>query len=123
MGTLFDLLSEETGTFQRIDNVWRPQDLFMDIQTQVLLKDMVRRYEALQASEVELKTLDRSELLLKRLRSLRLIVKRANFVRRANHLAFAQAVSEFYSAYGEVLRYLRIDQARGKLKPELGKDE
>jgi CRISPR/Cas system endoribonuclease Cas6 (RAMP superfamily) len=95
----------------------------MDIQTQVLLKDMVRRYEALQASEVELKKLDRAELLLKRLRSLRLIVKRANFVRRANHLAFAQAVSEFYSSYGEVLRYLRIDQARGKLKPELGKDE
>ena len=119
MGTpgLLDLLTEETGTFQRIDNVWRPKNLFYDIQTQELLKDMTRRYEALKASEVELKTLDRAEPLLKRLRQLRLIVKRANFVRRANHLAFAQAVSEFYSAYGEVLRYLRIDQARGKLTP------
>ena len=78
---------------------------------------MTRRYEALQASEGELKGLDRSELLLKYLRQLRLIVKRANFVRRGNQLAFAQAVSEFYSAYGEVLRYLRIDQARGKLEP------
>lgn len=120
MGTpgLLDLLDAETGTFQRIDNTWRPQNLFYDIQTQVLLKDMVRRYEMLKVSEAELKTLDRAELLLKYLRQLRLIVKRANFVRRANHLAFAQAVSEFYSAYGEVLRYLRIDQARGRLKPE-----
>lgn len=115
---LVNLLDEETGLFQRVDNTWRPQNLFMDIQTQALLKDMERRYEALKAAEDELKTLDRAELLLKRLRSLRLIVKRANFVRRANHLAFAQAVSEFYSAYGDVLRYLRIDQARGKLQPE-----
>lgn len=114
---LLDLLNEEAGTFQRIDNVWRPKNLFFEMQTQELLKDMNRRYEALKVSEAELKKLDRSELLLKYLRQLRLIVKRANFVRRANQLAFAQAVSEFYSAYGEVLRYLRIDQARGKLKP------
>jgi hypothetical protein len=115
---LLDLLDTETGSFQRIDNVWRPKDLFFDIQTQELLKDMTQRYEALKASELELKMLPRAELLLKYLRQLRLIVKRASFVRRANHLAFAQAVSDFYSAYGEVLRYLRMDQARGRLKPE-----
>jgi hypothetical protein len=51
------------------------------------------------------------------MRKMGLILKRAHFVRRANHLAFGQAVSEFYSAYGEILRYLKIDEARGKLEP------
>lgn len=119
MGTpgLLSILVDETGTFQRIDNTWRPKNLFFEIQTQELLKDMVRRYSALKESEVELKTLDRAELYLKSVRNLRLIVKRAHFLRRANHLAFAQAVTEFYSIFGVVLRYLRIDQARGKLTP------
>lgn len=114
---LLGILVEETGTFNRTDNLWRPKNLFFDIQTQGLLRDMVRRYTALKTSEVELKTLDRAEMYLKHLRNLRFIVKRAHFLRRANHLAFAQAVTEFYTIFGVVLRYLRFDQARGKLTP------
>lgn len=114
---LLSILVDETGTFKSVDNTWRPKNLFFDIQTQELLRDMVRRYTALKDSEVEFKTLDRAELYLRSVRNLRLIVKRAHFIRRANHLAFAQAVTEFYTIFGMVLRYLRFDQARGKLTP------
>ncbi len=114
---LVALLDEEAGSFQRVDNIWRPKNLFYDIQTQELLKDMVRRYQRLLDAEDEIKTLVRAELLLKNMRKLDWIVKRAHFVRRSNHLAFGMAVAEFYSVFGEILRYLRIDEARGKLEP------
>lgn len=117
MPRLVDLLNQETNSFQRIDNHWRPQNLFFELQTQELLKDMTRRFEALKASEDELKQLERADLLLKLMRRMGFIIRRANFVRRANHLAFGQAVAEFYTAYGEVIRYLKIDQARGQLQP------
>lgn len=81
------------------------------------MNDMARKYSRLKEAEDELQTLDRADLLVKLLRRMGLILKRANFVRRANDLAFIQAVSDFYSAYGEVLRYLKIDQARGQLQP------
>lgn len=114
---LLTILEQEdgSGTFQRGDNVWRPRNLFFEIQTQDLLKDMVKRYETLKESQNELKVLERATMYQQRLREMRLILKKAHFIRRANHLAFAQAVSEFYTAYGQVLRYLRIDKARGKL--------
>jgi len=78
---------------------------------------MIRRYTRLKESLEELKQLDRAEMYLKQVRSLRLLVKKAYFLRRANHLAFAQAVTEFYSIFGVVLRFLRFDEARGNLKP------
>jgi hypothetical protein len=114
---LLELLTEEVGSFQNIDNIWRPKNLFFDIQTQELLRDMVSRYQQLRSAEEELKTLDRADLFVKNLRKMDFIVKRAHFVRRSNHLAFGLAVAEFYSLFGEVLRFLRIDQARGKLQP------
>lgn len=119
MGTplLLDLLSQEAGSFQRLDNKWRPQDLFFELQTQVLLKDMFHRYSALKAATDELRTLDRAELLFKYLRQMEFILRRAKFARRFNHLAFGQAVSDFYTAFGQVLRYLKINQARGRLQP------
>jgi len=100
-----------------VDNIWRPKNLFFDIQTQELLKDMVRRHQQLVDAEDELKTLDRADMFIKNLRKLDWIVKRAHFVRRSNHLAFGMAVAEFYSIFGEILRYLQIDEARGKLQP------
>ncbi len=112
---LSDILEEESSSFQRLDNVWRPKNLFQEIQTKELLRGMSNRYQSLQNSSEELKVLDRGDWFLKQLRKLGFILKRSNFVRQANHLAFGQAVAEFYSIYGEVLRYLKIDQARGKL--------
>lgn len=114
---LRDLIDQEIGSFQKIDNKWRPQNLFFELQTKELMNDMVRRYNRLKEAENELQTLDRAERLLRLMRKMGLILKRAHFVRRANHLAFGQAVSEFYTAYGEILRFLKIDEARGKLEP------
>jgi hypothetical protein len=111
------LIDQEIGSFQKIDNKWRPQNLFFELQTKELMNDMVRRYNRLKEAENELQTLDRAERLLRLMRKMGLILKRAHFVRRANHLAFGQAVSEFYTAYGEILRFLKIDEARGKLEP------
>lgn len=78
---------------------------------------MERRYSRLKEGENELQKLVRGDHLLKLVRRMGLVLKRAHFVRRSNHLALGQAVSEFYTAYGEVLRYLKIDEARGKLEP------
>jgi len=116
--SILELLSAESGSFQRLDNTWRPTDLFFELQTQALLSDMVRRYEALKALEGEFNGLDRADLYLKLTRRMSFIIRRAKFVRRANQLAFGQAVAEFYTAYGQVLRYLKIDQARGRLQPQ-----
>lgn len=119
MGTpiLLDLLDQESASFKQVDSKWRPQNLLFELQAKELMNDMARKYSRLKEAEDELQTLDRADLLVKLLRRMGLILKRANFVRRANDLAFIQAVSDFYSAYGEVLRYLKIDQARGQLQP------
>lgn len=119
MGTpnLVKILDQETGAFQRIDNVWRPQHLFLPLQTQTLVKDMNHRYALVKASEEEFKTLERSSFYLKSVRQLEFILRRAKYVRLANQLAFGQAVASFYTVYGNILRYLKIDQARGHLQP------
>jgi len=54
---------------------------------------------------------------LKSVRQLEFILRRAKYVRLANQLAFGQAVASFYTVYGNILRYLKIDQARGHLQP------
>ena len=119
MGTpnLINVLDQELGSFQRIDNVWRTQHLFLPIQTQQLVKDMNRRYALVEASTEEFKTLERSSFYLKSVRQLGFILRRAKYVRLANQLAFGQAVANFYTVYGNILRYLKIDQARGHLQP------
>jgi len=114
---LRSLLDQEAGAFQQVNNKWRPQNLFFELQTKELMNDMVRRYIRLKEGEGELLTLGRADLLTRLVRKMGLLIKHAYFVRRANHLAFGQDVSEFYTAYGEVLRYLKIEQARGKLEP------
>lgn len=119
MGTpnLNSILDQEIGSFQRIDNVWRPRHIFFQLQTQELVKDMNRRLALVKASEEEFKKLQRSSFYLKSARHLEFILRRAKFTRLANQLAFGQAVSEFFTVYGNILRYLRIDQARGHLQP------
>lgn len=116
MGSLLeDLLGEEQNAFAQIDSKWRPQNLLFELQMKELMRDMERRVNRLKEAESELDVLDRSSQYQKLLRKMTLIVKRAHFVRLSNNLAFMQAVSDFYTAYGEVLRYLKIDQTRGQL--------
>lgn len=79
---------------------------------------MFRRYKALKESEGEFVGLERVDMYKKQIRLMGFIIRRAKFVRLSNQLAFVQAVSEFYTAYGKVLKYLKIDQARGRLLEE-----
>lgn len=113
---LSQIVDRETDSFQKLDNVWRPKNLFFNIQTLELLKDMNRRYDLMKANEQELKKLERSSIYQTNLRRLELILRRAKYTRLSNQLAFGQAVSDFYTNYGQILRFLRIDQARGKLQ-------
>lgn len=115
---LQEIVVEEGSAFERISNQWRPQDLIIEHQAKDLLKDMARRYNLLVAAQVEFQKLDRADLYLRLTRKAKLVLRRALFVNRLNHLAFLVAVAEFYTAYGQILRFLRIDQARGKLPPE-----
>lgn len=78
---------------------------------------MIGKLRHLQEGADELQQLERSDLFIKLYRRLEFIVKRANFLRRGNDLAFIQAVAEFYTNFGEVLRRLKIEQAKGQLQP------
>lgn len=113
------IVDQESGTFQRIENRWRPTDLYMETQIRALLKDMSRRYERLVAARDELSMLDRKDMYLKLIRRMGFFLKNASFSRRSNHLAFAQATTGFYTDFGAVIRFLKFDQARGRLnEPE-----
>jgi hypothetical protein len=114
---LLNLLGKETEFFHRVDHQWRPKGIFYEIQTQVLMKDMIRRYTDMNKAQEELMTLERADVYTRLMTRLELVIRRAAFVRRSNHLAFAQDVADFYSFYGEVLRRLMIDKVRGKLQP------
>jgi hypothetical protein len=109
-------LDREADSFRRLDNFWRPKNLFLQIQTQELMRDMNHRYAELKAGEGELMKLERASTYQKQLRRLEFIIRRAKFVRLSNQLAFGQAVSDFYTVYGKMLRFLKFDQARGKLQ-------
>lgn len=115
---LHSLVLEEGGAFERISNQWRPTDLLFELQAKELMKDMARRYVSLQQAESEFQTLDRADFYLKLVRKMKLVLRRAYFVRRINQLAFLEAVAEFYTSYGKILRFLKIDEARGHLAPE-----
>lgn len=112
------LLAKEGPDFERLSNQWRPKDLLFELQAKTLMKDMARRYGILLEALSEFQTLDRADFYLKLVRKMKLVVRRAYFVRRINQLAFLEAVAEFYTAYGKVLRFLKIDQGRGLLAPQ-----
>lgn len=115
---LYTLVQREGTSFERITNQWRPTDLLFELQSKALMKDMARRYASLLQAEGELQMLDRADFYLKLVRKMKLVLRRAYFVRRLNQLAFVEALAEFYSAYGRVLRFLKIDLGRGLLAPE-----
>jgi hypothetical protein len=112
---LRQILDRETGSFQRIDNFWRPAHIFADIYTKQVLQDMVRRLKSFREAEDEMKLMTRGAQLLGLVRQLGFIVKRAYFVRQMNHLSFSLAVTEYYMTLGKIFRLLKVDQARGLL--------
>lgn len=115
-GKLYDLITQEGGAFHHISHKWRPQDLLLDLQTKQSLADMERRLAEFESVKGELGTLPRAEMCLKMVRQLKLVVRRAKFVRRSNHLAFLEAVSEFYAATGELLKYLKTEEIKGHIQ-------
>lgn len=113
---LHDVVEREDGFFQ-LDSKWRPHNLLFELQIKELMTDMQRRLEGLQSAREEIQKLPRGPQVLKVVRKLGFIHRRASFMRHSNHLAFVQAVSEFYTAFGQVFRYLKIEQAKGQLQP------
>ena len=105
----------EGTAFQQIEHRWRPQNLLMQAQVRVLIHDIERRFERLSEAEGEFATLDRRDIYIKLLRRMRLDVRLASFTWKADQLRFIQAVAQFYTDYGAVLRLLKTDFYRGRL--------
>ncbi len=113
------ILRQEGTDFQTLDQHWRPQDLLYIQQVRALLRDMGSRYELLSAAESELTSLVRANFYLVHIRRMRLWLRKASFTWKQNQLVFLQAVSGFYTDYGSVLRFLKIDEAKGRFSGQM----
>lgn len=115
------LLEQESDSeFQSVHQRWRPRDLFLMRQVQLILKDMQSRQENLELARDEFQTLEFAAKYDKYIRRIRIWLRDANFSWKADQLRFLKSVAGFYSDYGAILRLLRIDQIRGKfLEPAL----
>lgn len=114
--SLLPWILDQEGTFQRVENNWKPVDLFPETQAQKLMVDMVQRFDNLSAAQSELAVLDRGDRYLLLLRRMGFNVRRAKFSRRSNHVMFAKAIGDFYSDYATILRFLKYDQLRGEFE-------
>ena len=108
------LEQEEGSEFKSVHQNWRPRDLFLMRQIQLILKDMESRQASLELAKDEFKSLEYSAKYFKYLRRMRIWLREANFAWRADQLRFLKSVSGFYSDYGSILRLLRMDELRGK---------
>ncbi len=108
------LLEQEGLAFQAIHQRWRPQNLLLLRQVQLILKDIRSRYANLELARDELVSLEYAEKYTKYLRRMRVWVREASFAWHADQLQFLKSVSGFYSDYGAVLRLLKMDELRGK---------
>lgn len=84
-------------------------------QVRALLHDMEQRYRRLDAARPELLTLERAERYIKLLTRMRLWLRQAFYTWKVNQLVFLQATAGFYGEYGQLLRFLKFDQTRGRL--------
>ena len=108
------LEQEQDSEFQSVHEKWRPRNLFLMRQIQLLLKDVKGRLESLELARDEFMSLTDAAKYLKYLRRMRIWVREASFAWRADQLRFIKSVAGFYADYGAVLRLLRRDQLRGK---------
>lgn len=108
------LEQESDPDFQSVHQRWRPKNLFMLRQIQLILKDLDSRYASLELARDEFVSLDQAAKYAKYLQRMRVWLRSANFAWKADQLKFLKSVAGFYSDYGAVLRLLRIDQLRGK---------
>lgn len=110
------VLLQEGSRFYRVDRTWQPKDLIPDPYRRNLLKDAQERFNLLSSAEKEFRTLDRAHIYVKVLRRMRLTIKEAQFNWRSDDLKFLAAIASFFKDYGTVLRHLKDDDARGRLK-------
>jgi len=109
------ILEQELGSeFQAVSQRWRPKDLLLLRQVQLILKDARARYENLELARPEFQSLTYAPKYLKYLQRMRIWLRDANFAWKADQLKFLKSVAGFYSDYGAILRLLRMDQLRGK---------
>lgn len=109
------LEQEEVSDFQSVSQRWRPKNLFLLRQVQLILKDVRSRYTNLELARGELQSLQYAAKYIKYLQRMRIWVREAEFAWKADQLRFLKSVAGFYSDYGTVLRLMKIDQLRGKL--------
>jgi len=110
------VLKQENSQFFKVDRTWQPKDLIPDPYRRNLLKDAQEKFNELSLAEREFRTLDRAHLYVKSLRRMRLTIKDAQFAWRHDDLKFLAAIASFFQDYGTILRFLKEDQARGRLK-------
>lgn len=110
------ILRQEGDSFQKLERHWRPTNLLFVRQSQLLLKDMAKKYEHLSAAEDELATLERANVYIQCLRRMRIRLRQAGYVWKLDQLRFIQSVAGFYSDYGAIMRLIKIEQSRGRFK-------
>lgn len=109
------LIELEGDEFQRIENRWRPTALLYGAQVRALIRDAEGKFNRASEAEPEFATLDRRDMYIKILRRLRLDLRQALFTWKADQLRFLQAITQFYSSYGALLRFLKFDLLRGQI--------
>lgn len=109
------LVEKEGDEFQRIENRWKPTSLLYGSQVRALLRDLEAKFDRITEAAPELSTLDRRDTYTKLLHRLRLDLRQALFTWKADQLHFLQAITQFYTNYGVILRLLKFDLLRGQL--------
>jgi hypothetical protein len=110
------ILDQESGNFYRVDRRWKPKEIIPSIISQAMLKDAQKKYNLLAQAEDEFQQLERAPAYLRILKRMRLTIRQAQFAWRVDDLKFLESISDFFSDYGTVLQFLKIDQARGRLE-------
>lgn len=110
------LIQGEGDDFYRITYRWKPKGLIPDPYRRNLLKDAQAKFERLTAAESEIQTLNYADRYFKIIRKMRLQLRNAHFAWRSDDLEFLDQLAGFYSGYGTLLRYLKLEQARGRFE-------
>lgn len=113
------LIDQEGDSFYRITYRWKPKGLIPDPYRRNLLKDAQSRFEKLTVAESEIATLINPDRYFKIIRKMRLQLRKAHFAWQSDDLELLSQLGDFYAGYGIILRYLKLEQQRGRFgKPK-----
>lgn len=89
-----------------------------------MLKDAQGKFERLTLAEPEITSLLYADRYFKIIRAMRLHLKKAHFAWRSDDLELLSQLGDFYSGYGIILRYLKLEQQRGRFeKPQISESQ